>query len=670
MVRLALLLGPHAAVVGSPQRPAAVLRASRTRRHAPGPAAGRRRASPPLARSGLPVARHARRRGSTSPAPRAAVAPLVRAAPASTCSRSAPPRRPSRSGATEVAQPLLTAAALLCGRALLAGGSPDRRLRAQRRRAVRAGARRRADRRRGGGAGRRPRRADGARPRPCARPAWRRCSAATVDEAELAAGRPRGRHRQRPRARSSSAVRSRRSTPGRRPPAPASAALDVAGAFHTSAMAPGRRRLPRAGRRDRRRATPSATSSPTPTARSLRDGARAAGPAGRPADPPGPLRPVPGGAAPARPRRSSSPRPASSPRMVKRARPDLPVTAAQDPRRPAGARVRARGAPRPGRAPAGPPRGQPRDRRAHRLHRRVDPRAQRHRHPRRRRRRRVGRRHGRQRRRQGARRRRRRRRATSASSCSPPARCPGRCPAAAPEVASRLGAGGAGAFDIGAGCAGFTYALALAADAVRGGSAEHVLVIGSEKLMPTWSTRTTAAPRSCSATAPARPSSASPSSDGDRPGRLGQRRRPGRRAASSTAPRCGCGWRAARSTAGPPRSLPDLARRACAAAGIELADLAAFVPHQANLRITESVVKSLKPAAVGRRRPRRRRQRQHQRGLGAARARAGCVEEGQVRRGDPVLLLGFGAGLTAAGQVVRCPVDLSTPTRPDHQENP
>jgi 3-oxoacyl-[acyl-carrier-protein] synthase-3 len=31
------------------------------------------------------------------------------------------------------------------------------------------------------------------------------------------------------------------------------------------------------------------------------------------------------------------------------------------------------------------------------------------------------------------------------------------------------------------------------------------------------------------------------------------------------------------------------------------------------------------------------------------------VEQGEVRRGDPVLLLGFGAGLTAAGTVVRCP---------------
>jgi 3-oxoacyl-[acyl-carrier-protein] synthase-3 len=36
-------------------------------------------------------------------------------------------------------------------------------------------------------------------------------------------------------------------------------------------------------------------------------------------------------------------------------------------------------------------------------------------------------------------------------------------------------------------------------------------------------------------------------------------------------------------------------------------------------------------------------------------ALARLLETGEVRRGDPVLLLGFGAGLTAAGQVVRCP---------------
>ena len=101
-------------------------------------------------------------------------------------------------------------------------------------------------------------------------------------------------------------------------------------------------------------------------------------------------------------------------------------------------------------------------------------------------------------------------------------------------------------------------------------------------------------------------------------------------------------------------SLPDLARRACAQAGIEPAELAAFVPHQANLRITESVVKALRlPDSVVIARD----------VVDSGNTSAASVpialtrlhEQGQVRTGDQVLLLGFGAGLTAAGQVVRCP---------------
>src|SRR6516162_4855853 len=45
-------------------------------------------------------------------------------------------------------------------------------------------------------------------------------------------------------------------------------------------------------------------------------------------------------------------------------------------------------------------------------------------------------------------------------------------PASAPVVASELGAKGVLAFDISAGCAGFGYALGVAADMIRGGSAD------------------------------------------------------------------------------------------------------------------------------------------------------------------------------------------------------
>src|SRR5690242_9379795 len=49
-------------------------------------------------------------------------------------------------------------------------------------------------------------------------------------------------------------------------------------------------------------------------------------------------------------------------------------------------------------------------------------------------------------------------------------------PACAPSVAAALGATGVPAFDVSAGCAGFGYALGVAADMIRGGTAAKVLV--------------------------------------------------------------------------------------------------------------------------------------------------------------------------------------------------
>nr|WP_218886457.1 beta-ketoacyl-ACP synthase III [Kineococcus aurantiacus] len=59
---------------------------------------------------------------------------------------------------------------------------------------------------------------------------------------------------------------------------------------------------------------------------------------------------------------------------------------------------------------------------------------------------------------------------------------PYQTPAAAAVVAHRLGATPAAAFDISAGCAGFCHGIALATDLVRGGTARNVLVVGAEKL--------------------------------------------------------------------------------------------------------------------------------------------------------------------------------------------
>jgi 3-oxoacyl-[acyl-carrier-protein] synthase-3 len=66
-------------------------------------------------------------------------------------------------------------------------------------------------------------------------------------------------------------------------------------------------------------------------------------------------------------------------------------------------------------------------------------------------------------------------------------------PSTASLLQDALGAVYAGAFDLSAGCSGFIYALSMAADAIRSGSAEHVLVVGAETLsrIVDWTDRNT-----------------------------------------------------------------------------------------------------------------------------------------------------------------------------------
>ena len=229
---------------------------------------------------------------------------------------------------------------------------------------------------------------------------------------------------------------------------------------------------------------------------------------------------------------------------------------------------------------------------------------------------------------------------------------PGPLPGGSPEVAYRLGATSAGASDIGAGCAGFAYALGLAADTVRAGTAEHVLVIGSEKLLPmvTPDDRATAFLFGDGAGAAVVSRAAADTigpvvwaHDGDQHAKL---------TIHGSPPRLAMEGRAIYRWA--TTSLPALCRRACAEAGLEPADLKAFVPHQANLRITESVVAALDlPGSVVIARDVVDSGNTSAASVPLALAR--LMERGEVSSGDPVLLFGFGAGLTAAGQVVHCP---------------
>ncbi|MSV45307.1 MAG: beta-ketoacyl-ACP synthase III, partial [Actinobacteria bacterium] len=59
---------------------------------------------------------------------------------------------------------------------------------------------------------------------------------------------------------------------------------------------------------------------------------------------------------------------------------------------------------------------------------------------------------------------------------------PFQAPSAATALVARLGNPKAAAFDINAACAGFCYGLGMASDFVRSGTSKHVLVVGVEKL--------------------------------------------------------------------------------------------------------------------------------------------------------------------------------------------
>jgi 3-oxoacyl-[acyl-carrier-protein] synthase-3 len=229
-----------------------------------------------------------------------------------------------------------------------------------------------------------------------------------------------------------------------------------------------------------------------------------------------------------------------------------------------------------------------------------------------------------------------------------------RSPNVACRVAAKLGIDAPGAYDINTACSGFSYALGTVDHAIRAGAARNALVIGAEKLsdFTDWTDRSTCIIFGDGAGAAVVTAAAEDEAPGVGPviwGSVPEK---------SDAVRIE-GWRPYIAQEGQQvfrwatTALAPLALQACERAGVAPEEIAAFVPHQANARIIDGIAKRLKmPQAVvakdivesG-----------NTSAASVPLALSKLIERREVPSGAPVLLFGFGGGLTYAGQVVRCP---------------
>lgn len=234
-------------------------------------------------------------------------------------------------------------------------------------------------------------------------------------------------------------------------------------------------------------------------------------------------------------------------------------------------------------------------------------------------------------------------------------------PAIATQLAVAVGAPTAAAFDISAACAGFCYGVAMASDIVRGGSAKYVLVIGVERLsdITDRTDRGTAFIFADGAGAaivgPADEPGIGPvvwGSDGTQHQVISQKESWAEASASHQWPHLTMDGNPVFRWAS--FEMAKAAQQALDVAGVKAEDLDLFIPHQANMRITDAMRRTLKlPDTV-----KVARDIQRQGNTSAASiplAISTMREDGEAKSGDLALIIGFGAGLVYAAQVIRLP---------------
>jgi 3-oxoacyl-[acyl-carrier-protein] synthase III len=240
---------------------------------------------------------------------------------------------------------------------------------------------------------------------------------------------------------------------------------------------------------------------------------------------------------------------------------------------------------------------------------------------------------------------------------------PYQTPSASAEVAYRIGATNAGAFDLSAACAGFCYGVGLANDMVRGGSSEYVVVVGTEKLtqFTDLSDRSTAFifgdGSGAVVVGPSDEPGIGPTTWGADGSQLRTIEIREKDVAGGETDAMG----------GPVMhmqgqsvfrwavwQMAPVAHRALQLAGVRVEDLDAFIPHQANMRIIDAMVKVMKlPSHVAVARDIAETGNTSAASIPLAMER--MLSTGEVKSGGTALTIGFGAGLVYAAQVVTLP---------------
>ena len=239
---------------------------------------------------------------------------------------------------------------------------------------------------------------------------------------------------------------------------------------------------------------------------------------------------------------------------------------------------------------------------------------------------------------------------------------PKQSPSIAAIVADRVGANPAAAYDLNAACAGFAYGVAQADALIRGGVAHYAVVVGAEKLSdivdPTDRSISFLLGDGAGAVVigPSDTVGIGPTvwgSDGSKADAVGMN-------ATLTQFRDGeAPWPTLRQE-GPTVfrwavwEMVKVARQALEAAGVEASDLAAFIPHQANMRIIDEFAKQLglpETVLIGRDIETTGNTSAASIPLAAHR----LLEEHPELSGGLALQIGFGAGLVFGAQVVVLP---------------